>query len=283
MKILVFQVDKGRYRDIGGLSGRLRGHWQYPHFRVEITGPSFPLARPLATPDKPCEKTKAARIGDNAHPLRSTCRSGRCFQSSPNNVEPQRTRQRHSCAGHGRCTSREFRSSRHAHGHGRHRRSAVERFPQAQPDESAVGQSRSFRAFQWPRFDVDLRVAAPDRLRPAAAGVEELPPTAFKDCRSPRIRRDPRRRDHHRAARPGPGQRRRHGPCRTGACRALQSRRSRHCRSPHLCLPRRRLPDGRHFTRGRLAGRHPRPWQARRHLGRQRHLHRWRGRRLVHR
>ena len=45
-------------------------------------------------------------------------------------------------------------------------------------------------------------------------------------------------------------------------------------RPPHLRVPRRRLPDGRHLARGLLARRHAGPGQADRALRRQRHLHR---------
>ncbi len=54
-------------------------------------------------------------------------------------------------------------------------------------------------------------------------------------------------------------------------------------RSPHLRVLRRRLPDGGHFARGVLAGRHAGPGQADRLLRRQRHFDRRRSRRLVHR
>ncbi|MCI1710591.1 MAG: hypothetical protein LKM39_10035 [Chiayiivirga sp.] len=45
-------------------------------------------------------------------------------------------------------------------------------------------------------------------------------------------------------------------------------------RSPHLGVHGRRLPDGRHLARSRVAGRHLGPGQAGRVLGRQQHLHR---------
>jgi hypothetical protein len=56
----------------------------------------------------------------------------------------------------------------------------------------------------------------------------------------------------------------------------------RYRRSSHLGVHRRRLPDGGHLARGLLAGRDPRPGQAHRVLRRQRHLHRRRGRGVVH-
>ena len=56
---------------------------------------------------------------------------------------------------------------------------------------------------------------------------------------------------------------------------------ARHRRPPQLCLPGRRLPDGRHQPRGRLAGRRVGPEQADRAVRRQRHQHRRRGAGLV--
>jgi hypothetical protein len=52
---------------------------------------------------------------------------------------------------------------------------------------------------------------------------------------------------------------------------------------PHLRLPGRRLPDGRHQPRGLRAGRRLEAEQADRAVRRQRHLHRRPGRALVHR
>ena len=51
---------------------------------------------------------------------------------------------------------------------------------------------------------------------------------------------------------PGPCQRGRHGARGEEARRGLQPARARDRRSPHLGVPRRRLPDGRHFARGLL-------------------------------
>ena len=73
---------------------------------------------------------------------------------------------------------RQVRPSRHADGHGRHRRSAVERLPQPQPEQPEVVQPRPLRAVQRPRLDAAVRAAAPDRLRPADRRAEELPPAA---------------------------------------------------------------------------------------------------------
>ncbi len=65
--------------------------------------------------------------------------------------------------------------------------------------------------------------------------------------------------------------------------RDVQSPRLRRRRSSDVGVPRRRLPDGRSFARGLLAGRHAQARQADRVLRRQRHFDRRRGARLVHR
>ena len=96
-------------------------------------------------------------------------------------------------------------------------------------------------------------------------------------------RRHARRRDHHRPARAGTRQRGRHGARREAARRGVQPARPRDRRSPHLRVPRRRLPDGGHLARGLLARRHAGPGQADRALRRQRHLDRRRVEGLVHR
>ena len=71
------------------------------------------------------------------------------------------------------------------------------------PANPGVGQSRSLRRLERPRFDAAVRAAAPHRLRPADRGDQALPATAFEDARPPRARRDARRRDDDRPARPG--------------------------------------------------------------------------------
>ena len=68
-----------------------------------------------------------------------------------------------------------------------------------------------------------------------------------KTAGPPRVRPLPGRRDDHRPAGPGPGDRRRHGPRRAHAQRPVR-RRAR--RPPHLRHRRRRLPDGGHLARG---------------------------------
>ena len=98
---------------------------------------------------------------------------------------------------------------------------------------------------------------------------------------TPRGGAHPRHRDHHGPARPGPRQRGRHGARREAPGRALQPRRPRDRRSPHVRVRRRRLPDGGRVARSLLARRHARAGEARRALRRQRHLDRRPRRRLV--
>ena len=76
----------------------------------------------------------------------------------------------------------QFRPSRHADGHGRHRRGAVERLPAPQPGQSALARPRPLRAVERPRLDAAVRAAAPDRLRPADRGAQALPPAGLADA-----------------------------------------------------------------------------------------------------
>ena len=90
-------------------------------------------------------------------------------------------------------------------------------------------------------------------------------------------------RDHHRAARPGHLDRRRHGARRAHAGRALQPRGPRDRRPLHVRDRVRRRPAGGHRVRGLVARRPPRPRPPDRVLGRQPHLDRGRHRALLHR
>ena len=112
----------------------------------------------------------------------------------------------------------------------------------------------------------------------ADRGAQALPPARLADAGPSGVR--PRRR----ASRRRPGRWARASPTRS----AWRSRRScwppqfnrpghRDRRPPHLRVPGRRLPDGRHLARGLLARRHAGPRQADRLLRRQRHLDRRRG------
>ena len=104
--------------------------------------------------------------------------------------------------------------------------------------------------------------------------LKTLPPAGSKTPGHPEHGIDAGRRDDHRPARPGPRERGRHGA--RGALLAAEFNRPGHDdrRSPHLRVPRRRLPDGRHLARSLLARRHAEARQADRVLRRQRHLDR---------
>ena len=101
--------------------------------------------------------------------------------------------------------------------------------------------------------------------------LARLPPVGLADAGPPRGAPHRGRRGHHRPARPGLRQRRRHGHRRALAARPL---RPRAVRPPHLRHLQRRRPDGGHQPRGRLARRPPRPRPARLRLRRQPHHHR---------
>ena len=177
----------------------------------------------------------------------------------------------------------QVRPPRHADGHGRYRRGAVEPPPAPQPRRPALARPRPLRAVQRPWIDAALRAASPDRLRPAAGGAEELPPASLPHPRPSGMGHHAGRGDDDRAARPGHLQRRRHGAGRTPAGRRVQPARAYGRRSPHLRLRRRRLPDGGHLPRGLLAGRDAGAGKAGGVLRRQRHLDRRPCPGLVHR
>ncbi len=131
-----------------------------------------------------------------------------------------------------------------------------------------MGRARSLRAVGWPRLDAALFAAAPRRLPAVARRPEEVPPAAQQDARSPRIRRDGRRRDHHRTARPGLRQRGRLRDRSPHGGRALPEPAAA---EPRLRHRRRRRPDGRHQLRSGDARRPPAARQPRVSVGRQRH------------
>ena len=198
--------------------------------------------------------------------------------SLPPNPGPRAAR-----AGDGRRPAGQLRPSRHADGHGRHRRGALAPSPEARSGHVRLGRPRPLRALQRPRLDAALRAAAPERLRPVDRRPEGLPPAAQPHAGPPGTGLHAGRRDHHRPAGPGHRQRGRHGASRAVAGGRIQPPRPCGHRPPHLGLPGRRLPDGRRQPRGLRAGRHLGPGQADRLLGRQRHLDRRSCRRLVQR
>ena len=172
--------------------------------------------------------------------------------------------------------------SRHADGHGRHRRGALERLPQIQSGQWPLARPRSVRALERPRLDAAVLGRLPHGLRDRARRAEELPPARLARSRASGARARARHRDDDGAARPRPRECRRHGARREASRGRVQSARLADRRSPHVRVPRRRLPDGRHLARGVLVRRHAEARQADRLLRRQRHLDRRRDARLVH-
>ena len=153
-----------------------------------------------------------------------------------------------------------------------------------QPGQSALARSRPLRAVERPRLDAALRAAAPDRLRPADRGAAATSASCIRRRRAiPKSASRP-------ASRRPPARSARASPTRSAwrsprSCSPREFNRPGHDdrRPPHLRLPRRRLPDGRHLARGLLARRRAGARQADRALRRQRHLDRRQGRGLVHR
>ena len=146
----------------------------------------------------------------------------------------------------------------------------MEPLPALRPGAAGVAQPRPVRALLRPRFGAALRAAPPGRLRAAAGRAARLPPARLDDAGPPGVRADPRRRDHHRAARPGAVQRGRHGDRPAAAGGTLQPRRLSPVRPSHLGARQRRRPDGGRRLGGLVAGRPPRARPADRLLRRQR-------------
>src|SRR5699024_3603979 len=118
--------------------------------------------------------------------LSMTCPTLPQARSLPNAV-PFRTGQRHSRALHGCRPEGEIRPPRRAHGHGRYRRSPVERLPQAQPRGPEVARSRPFHTVQRTRLYAALLIAAFDWLRAGTGTAAGLSPAPRQDLRPPRI------------------------------------------------------------------------------------------------
>ena len=112
---------------------------------------------------------------------------------------------------------------------------------------------------------------------------QAIPPTRQHHARPSRVRPDARRRNHHRAARPGRRQRRRDGDGGEASARPLRTRQLGAVRSSHLRHLRRRRPDGGRVERGGLDRRASRPRQHRLHLRRQPHHDRRRHRPVLRR
>ena len=142
---------------------------------------------------------------------------------------------------------------------------------EAQPEAPRVVRPRPLHPLGRARVDAALLDALPLGLRAHARRPEELPPARQPDRRAPRVRRRRRDRGHHRPARAGALDVGRARAGRGDARGALQPRRPRADRPPHLRdRERRRHPGGR-WLRGVLARRPPRPRQADRLLRQQPH------------
>ena len=113
---------------------------------------------------------------------------------------------------------------------------------------------------------VSARLRGDDHRRDQA-----LPPARLAHPRTSGARPHARRRNHHRAARPGSGQCGRHGDRGAAPRRGVRQRTRR---SQHLRALLRRRSDGRHQPGGHRARRAPQAQQADRPLRRQRHFHR---------
>ena len=139
------------------------------------------------------------------------------------------------------------------------------------PTEPGVARPRPVRAVQRARLDPALHHALPDRVRPHPRRPASLPQLGQPHAGPPRAQACARHRSHHRAARPGLRQQRRHGHRRAVAAGQLLAR---GLRPPHLRVRRRRVLRRGHLPRGRLAGRASGPRPARLRLRQQPHQHR---------
>ena len=177
-----------RHRD-AGVARRSETAPQPGRSRATAVGMTGDRAAPsdLRNPPRGRRARQRGRRWDNAAPARPT---GRRLADALTRIrvpprhddaQPPRPRQRHPFPRHRRGAGRQLRPSRHADGHGRHRRGAVERLPQPQPEQPEVVQPRPLRAVQRPRLDAAVRAAAPVRLRPVDRRAEEFPPARIED------------------------------------------------------------------------------------------------------
>ena len=148
----------------------------------------------------------------------------------------------------------------------------VHALSQIRPGRSGLARPRPLRALGRPRLDAALCAPASHRLRgDDHRRAQALPPARLAHPRPPGARPHPRRRNHHRTARPRPGQCGRHGDRGAAPRRRV---RQRHCRSRDLRARFRRRPDGRHQPGSHCARRAPQAEQADRAVRRQRHFDR---------
>ncbi len=129
------------------------------------------------------------------------------------------------------------------------------------PDRPAVGRPRPVHPVQRALVADPVLPAVPVRLRPRAVDdLESLRTWESLHAGPPRVPPHRRRRGHHRPARPGRRQRRRHGDGRAPRARPVRPRRRAGrvaVRPPHLRHRRRRLHGRGRLERGVLARRAP--------------------------
>ena len=147
------------------------------------------------------------------------------------------------------------------------------------PHRSGVGRPRPVHPFQRALLADPVLPAVPVRLRAGALRPRVAANVGLPHPGPPRVPPHRRRRDHHRTAGPGRGQRRGHGHGRPPRARPVRpGRRAGRVavRPPHLRHRRRRLHGGGRRQRGVLAGRAPAARQPDPVLRRQPHLDRGR-------
>ena len=176
----------------------------------------------------------------------------------PTSLSPEQTQQAISLdprLRHGRPAQGEQRPPGHGDGAGAARPRALQPGHEARPGRSGLARPRPVRAVQRPRVDPAVLAAVPLRLRPRARRPQAVPPVGVEDARPPRGPPHRRRRGHHRPARPGLRQRRRHGDRRAVPAHPVRQGGDR---PSHVRDRRRRLLDGGRQPRGGVARRSPR-------------------------
>ena len=227
---------------------------------------------------KASHRCLSARIGH--------CRSG--ARDDPSPAGPRSVvYQHHPHPGHGRRATGPLRPSGRADGAGAGGLLSLAALPALRPRPPDLAQSRPLRAVGRPRLDAALRHAASDwrqsgqsQVRGAgrAVGVagrhQALSPARQQMPRPSGIPLDLGRRDDHRPTGARRGHQRRHGHRRAVGGQLFRPPGLRHVRLRRLRPVRRRLHDGGHLQRGRLAGRTPQTRQPVLDLRQQPHHHR---------
>ena len=218
--------------------------------RLFVGSPSS--ARPSARKEIHSDRRKHSRPRgaggpgvDRAAPRRDT----RCGGMAKHQRDPR--------ARHGRGGGGAVRPSWNADGVGAGRVRAVAPIPAARSAASRLARPRPLRAVLRPRLHAAIRAAVSLRLRAFARRHQGLPAVGLEDAGPSRARAHARRRDNHRPAGAGRGERRRHGHCRAIPRRAFQSVGAPDRGPPDLGVRERRRPDGRRLARGRVARRTP--------------------------